>query len=78
MSKIICDICGTEYPETAENCPICGCSKSMNLDELLDEELLQEDEDIITHNKGGKFTEAAVDLRYTEIFDLDEEDEGDD
>ena len=73
MSKIICDICGTEYPETAENCPICGCSKSMNLDELLDEELLQEDEDIITHNKGGKFTEAAADLRYKEIFDIDEE-----
>lgn len=77
MSKIICDICGTEYPETAENCPICGCSKSMNLDELLDEELLQEDEDIITHNKGGKFTEAAVDLRYKDIFDFDEEDEED-
>ena len=75
MSKIICDICGTEYPETTENCPICGYSKSMNLDELLDEELLQEDDEIITHNKGGKFTDAAVDLRYKDIFDFDEEDE---
>ncbi len=25
MSKIICDICGTAYPDTAEQCPICGC-----------------------------------------------------
>ena len=25
MSKIICDICGTSYPETATQCPICGC-----------------------------------------------------
>ena len=24
MSKIICDICGTSYPETSEQCPICG------------------------------------------------------
>lgn len=25
MSKIVCDICGTTYPDTAECCPICGC-----------------------------------------------------
>lgn len=25
MSKIICDVCGTSYPETATQCPICGC-----------------------------------------------------
>lgn len=24
MSKIICDVCGTRYPDTAEQCPICG------------------------------------------------------
>lgn len=27
MSKIICDICGTSYQETAECCPICGCAR---------------------------------------------------
>ena len=27
MSKIICEICGTTYPDTAECCPICGCPK---------------------------------------------------
>ena len=25
MSKIICDVCGTSYPDTATQCPICGC-----------------------------------------------------
>ena len=26
MSKIICDVCGTRYPDSAGQCPICGCS----------------------------------------------------
>ena len=25
MSKIICDVCGTRYPDSSEQCPICGC-----------------------------------------------------
>ena len=27
MNKVICDICGTAYPETSSQCPICGCAK---------------------------------------------------
>jgi len=27
MSKVICDICGTAYPETSSQCPICGGAK---------------------------------------------------
>ena len=27
MNKVICDICGTMYPENASQCPICGCAK---------------------------------------------------
>ena len=27
MSKIICEVCGTSYPGTAAQCPICGCVK---------------------------------------------------
>ena len=26
--KVICDVCGTTFPETATHCPICGCAKS--------------------------------------------------
>lgn len=28
MSKIICEVCGTSYPETAAQCPICGSVRS--------------------------------------------------
>ena len=27
MNKIVCDICGSVYPETADQCPICGSSR---------------------------------------------------
>ena len=27
MNKIICDICGTSYPDTADSCPICGFNR---------------------------------------------------
>ena len=27
MSKIICDLCGTVYPDTEECCPTCGTDK---------------------------------------------------
>ena len=37
MSKIVCDICGTSFPETEERCPICGCAKGFTLDGLSDE-----------------------------------------
>ena len=29
MGKIICEICGTVYPDTAECCPICGYSREL-------------------------------------------------
>lgn len=28
MSKVICDVCGTAFAETADQCPICGTAKS--------------------------------------------------
>lgn len=28
MSKVICDVCGTTYSETAATCPICGSAKT--------------------------------------------------
>lgn len=30
MSKVICEICGTSYPETAEQCPICGYTRDLS------------------------------------------------
>ena len=37
MDKIICDICGTAYPESQENCPVCGCSRDFILEEEYDD-----------------------------------------
>ena len=29
MNKVICDVCGTSYPDSSERCPICGCSREL-------------------------------------------------
>lgn len=68
MSKIICDICGTTYPDTADCCPICGCSRdaaaSLLGDDLLMEEVMEE-----PRTKGGRFSSNK---KKKEIFDYDE------
>ncbi len=68
MSKIICDICGTTYPDTADQCPICGCARDAAAD-LLGDELLMEQVDEEPHGRGGRFTAAK---KKKEIFDFDE------
>lgn len=67
MSKIICDICGTTYQDTADCCPICGCTRDAAAtllgDDLLLEEILEEPK-----SKGGRFSSK----KKKEIFDYDE------
>lgn len=70
MSKVICDICGTVYQDTAESCPICGYSQISGFDGLKEE--LLEDETLITRNKAGRFAESNVKKKHKEIFDYDE------
>ena len=36
MNKVICDICGTAYPETATQCPICGSAKQVDSNAVAD------------------------------------------
>ena len=62
MSKVICDICGTSYPDTADCCPICGCSRDA-ADSILGEDLLEQaaDETVQDYPRKRK-----------EIFDYDE------
>lgn len=69
MSKIICDVCGTSYPETATQCPICGCVRpadarvvSGNTD---DRETVSNGE--YTYVKGGRFSKANVRKRNNGI-----------
>lgn len=59
MSKIICDICGTTYQDTAECCPICGCPRDIAA-QLAKEDFLLED-----------MPESPAPKRK-EIFDYDE------
>lgn len=67
MSKIICDICGTTYPDTAEQCPICGCTRD-SAAALLGDDFLQEEIPDDDKGKGGRFTAK----KKKEIFDYDE------
>lgn len=64
MSKIICDVCGTSFPETANQCPICGCAASA--DNLVTNTPKDNNEDghgSYTHVKGGRFSKANVKKR---------------
>lgn len=66
MSKIICDICGTSYQDTAECCPICGCTKDSAADLLADDVLTEE---VVEETKGKPGSDVS---RKKQIFDYDE------
>ena len=68
MSKIICDICGTTYPDTSECCPICGFSNDSSVELPVSdysEEAFLEEMDVNTST-------APASARKKEIFDFDE------
>lgn len=54
MSKIVCDVCGTSYPETAVQCPICGTAKTDSAKAAPDGERSY------AYVKGGRFSHANV------------------
>lgn len=59
MSKVICDVCGTAYPETAATCPICGSAK--NSTEQTAAALSQREESVgYTYVRGGRFSKSNV------------------
>ena len=74
MSKIICDICGTSYPDSSECCPICGCSNATAAEILAAD---MENEDFM--EEVNKVTAEPVAVsRKKEIFDFDEVNSEDD
>ncbi len=81
MSKVICDICGTIYQDTAETCPICGCSRDFSEQDVGASGT--EEETAAVKTKGGRFSAANLKKKNREIFDYDavntgeEEDEED-
>ena len=56
MSKIICDICGTSYADTASQCPICGTVRPTEMQSAPDEDNAPE----YTYVKGGRFSKGNV------------------
>ena len=68
MNKVICDICGTAYPETASQCPICGHARSA------DQKIIADSADGEatagrTHVRGGRFSKANVRKRNRAVLE---------
>lgn len=64
MSKIICDICGTSYQETAKQCPICGCVRPGDAQRVGDGGSGEGKVSTgYTYVKGGRFSKSNVKKR---------------
>lgn len=59
MSKIICDVCGSAYSDTASQCPICGTAKRDN-NPMADEMSEAASEGGYSYVKGGRFSHSNV------------------
>ena len=59
MSKIICDVCGSAYSDTASQCPICGTAKRDDYTASAESEQ-KAAEGGYTYVKGGRFSHANV------------------
>lgn len=65
MSKIICDICGTVYPDNASVCPICGYPRQESEKAILDEaeRAASAGSHAGAYVKGGRFSSKNVKKR---------------
>ena len=59
MSKVICDVCGTAYPETSATCPICGSAKKSG-DQTAAGNISGAEGASYTYVKGGRFSKKNV------------------
>lgn len=70
MSKIICDICGTVFPDNAEVCPICGYPRQENEKTATETQSVSVDTEqeakTSKHTKGGHFSSKNVKKRLKE------------
>lgn len=66
MNKIICDVCGTDYPETATQCPICGCASVGAKTAPGNNSAESETKSASPRVKGGRYSKANVRKRMKE------------
>lgn len=57
MNKVVCNLCGTSYPENVAQCPICGYARSA------EPASSASDKNTYTYVKGGRFSKANVKKR---------------
>lgn len=60
MNKIICDVCGTDYPETAAQCPICGCASAGAQTSAGNEAADTDERAAHAPVRGGRYSKANV------------------
>lgn len=60
MSKVICDVCGTTYAETAAQCPICGSARNTTTPTVAESAQPGEENGTYTYVKGGRFSKSNV------------------
>lgn len=63
MNKIICEFCGTSYSETAAQCPICGCVRPADDNEIIGGLDKTAPDHEYHYVKGGRFSEKNVKKR---------------
>ncbi len=56
MDKIICDLCGTSYPDTAVQCPICGTARP----DASKQQSADMTADAYAYVRGGRFSKSNV------------------
>ena len=71
MNKVICDICGTSYPETAEQCPICGYNRDFHVEPLAEDEEFVLDEKFDLEEEVAKVAAAEAETRKGNADELD-------
>ena len=61
MNKVICDVCGTMYPDTAKQCPICGCAAAEPAEAAAVDGMQEEGAvGAYSYTKGGHFSKSNV------------------
>lgn len=67
MSKVFCDVCGTAFPENAEQCPICGSQKPVDTPVTGEGEVAAAVVAEKAAAKGGHFSAANVRKRNKSV-----------
>ncbi len=63
MSMIVCDICGTAYPDTSKQCPICGCVRPADVKNAAKASSNSANSSGYTYVKGGRYSKSNVKKR---------------